>query len=109
MEGHYAVAKLVEDHRSEEKDAGDEAKRPVLRRAPCGMLLGELSGQRIGDEREDQKPARMQIDGDAKGATHSEAGARCHRAAPIIAEPEPPIAETNLFDTCNSNPLNAKF
>ncbi len=35
---HHAMAQLMKHHAGEEKDAGDDPERPVLRRGPTGVL-----------------------------------------------------------------------
>src|SRR5271156_7118162 len=50
---HDAVAEFVKQQRAEEKDAGDDAQRPMLLRGPAGMQRSELLSERYRNQQED--------------------------------------------------------
>ena len=75
---HHAVRQLMEQNGGEEKKAGDNANSPMLGRAPVRMFLRELHGQLQSDEKKNNHPTGMQIDGDAENPSNLQAWSRRH-------------------------------
>ncbi len=73
VHGDDAVRKLVKKYGSKKQQAGGEANCPVLRDAPLRVQLSELHCQGIGDQRENQQPTGVQIDGDSENAADAKA------------------------------------
>src|SRR5260370_30696959 len=68
----------MEQNRGEEKKAGDNANGPMLGRTPVRMFLRELHGQRESDEKKNNHPTGVQIDGDAENSSNLQAWSRRH-------------------------------
>jgi hypothetical protein len=63
----------MEDHRSEEEDAGDDSEGPVLRRGPAGVLRSELGSQGERNQKKNDEPAGVQVNRDAENAPEQQA------------------------------------
>ena len=70
--GHDAVAEFVEENRSEEEEAGQDADGPMLRVSPKRMLLLELRGDDVGNGRKNKDPSRMEVDGDSQNSSDAQ-------------------------------------
>ena len=60
------MRKFVEENRSEEEQAGQDAHGPMPGVCPSGMFLLELRSDHVGDGRKNEDPSGVEIDRDAE-------------------------------------------
>lgn len=66
----------MKDYGGEKKDAGDDAKRPMLSWGPIRVLRGELSAEGKRNQKENDEPTCVQVDRDAENASQAESSRR---------------------------------
>ena len=67
-----AVGEFMEQHGTEEEQAGHEADAPLLHRRPVRVLLGEESPEGKRTQRENHDPSGMQVNGDSENSCNFE-------------------------------------
>jgi len=91
----HAVGQFVEDHGSKEEHACENAKSPMLKNTPMRVFLRVLNGYGKRNEKKNNHPARMQIDGDTENSSNFPARSHGHFAA--ILRHLHPIYTTSHF------------
>ena len=68
-----AVRKLVKQNGAKKEQAGEQAHSPLFRLVPVRVILRELCGKGKRDQRKDNQPAGMQVDGNAENFADTQA------------------------------------
>ena len=73
-----AVRHFVENNRGEQEQTRGNASDPMLARRPVRMLLGILIHDIPGEQREDDEPRGVHVDGDAGDGDNAESWTSGH-------------------------------